>query len=1065
MKRFALVLFVLLCCTPTGHAQEPQPPHSIALERTARHLVWSPDSRYIAFLATDEDHDTNVQVIEVSSGELIADFDYAPDEIVWSPDSTRLAVNGAPDAGDDFRIIEVARPITILDINTGGETVLRDDLDVNGLAWSPDGTRMAVTTCRYETSNFFMSMVKVVDVTTGHIEDLTTQSHLKAWIVGAQNFANSYWYAPVWSPDGMRLAVPNLNGTLAIWDVEQRTEIFSAWGFLRSAHSLAWNSSGSKIAAAGPNMIRAWDLLTGKPIMAIPGRASDLRWTHEDRLAIVGRDDISLVDPVSTRITGSLETGLGLDRSANRWDSTIAWSPDGRSVAYPTYREIRIVSPVAAHAPPPPPPIALSLTDSIPPLLSTVPSATEPLAVMNVHQIALLGQFGRDNVRDVMWSPDGRTIALLGTRGVWLYDDPTLTQPPRLLAVASGTISTMLFSPDSRYLALAVENEAARDFAVHLWNLQSDRVEHVMTGHTGAITTLDFSADSRLLATGSADSTIRLWNMETGEPAHVLWDHVDTVLSVDFSPDAGLLVSAGDIAARLWDAETGALLDRYNGDWTEYSKQDPHITNAQFSRDGKTVFYFTVDLRWESASLNQWLLHDVAPSIRAPRWSTPTLSSFEYFGDGRYYEMAFSPDGSTMIPYSTFGSYLTIMLEPNAEDVEKWWALSCIFGSGAVAFSPDGSVLATGILMNSSCDPLPDIIPTTVVLWDPHTADPHTILRGHLTPVDQLLFSPDGNRLLSVGTDDSIRLWDVSTGEELRVLTEFRNPASYLSFDSTGALVSLEMGRNSAVIRNNDISVAGIQGEPRSLTGLLVDHAEPSDDRPVVVTRHHDFYRISTGADAWIWKVETGELLRGNPRKTDRVESVALNPTGALLALSQDGVVRLWDLETQTEQAVLLDAPDLTVQNLAFSPDGQVLAGIVTPPGSAVKLWDLATGAQRSIVLPDPAARITALAFSPDGLFVAAQTQDSNVWILPLRAGVAPVVLRSGAERIRGVAFSSDSALLALATSDGVQVWDRVAGVRLVTLDASSIGVAFNNDDTLLASGESDGTIRLWGIR
>lgn len=1056
MKRFALVLFVLLCCAPTGHAQEPQPPRSIALERTARYLVWSPDSRYIAFLATNEDHDTNVQVIEVSSGDLIADFDYAPDEIVWSPDSTRLAVTADRDTGET-RFYGMARPVpvSILNIHTDDGQLIGTDGNIKGLAWSPDGTQLAISTSEYMGSDSYMSTFKIWDAKTG--SELAVLDDGTWWAV------NHIWHDPVWSPDGARLAVPNANGYLAIWDVARREEVLSVWAFLNGVGQTAWSPSGDMIAAAYDNTLRVWDAAVGTPLASFTGDVHGVRWTGDDQLAVVGQVDVSLVDPFSGRVRGTLASGLDLNACEGYQGPCIVPSPDGRYAAHTSGHEIQILpltdAPYEAA-----PPVTVTPVNAVPPLPG-LPDAHVPITAANADRIVLLGQLGRDTIRDVMWSPDGRTIALLGTRGVWLYDDPTLTQPPRLLAVASGTISTMLFSPDSRYLALAVENEAARDFAVHLWNLQSDRVEHVLTGHTGAITTLDFSADSRLLATGSADSTIRLWNMETGEPAHVLWDHVDTVLSVDFSPDAGLLVSAGDIAARLWDAETGALLDRYNGDWTEYSKQDPHITNAQFSRDGKTVFYFTVDLRWESASLNQWLLHDVAPSIRAPRWSTPTLSSFEYFGDGRYYEMAFSPDGSTMIPYSTFGSYLTIMLEPNAEDVEKWWVLSCIFGSGAVAFSPDGSVLATGILMNSSCDPLPDIIPTTVVLWDPHTADPHTILRGHLTPVDQLLFSPDGNRLLSVGTDDSIRLWDVSTGEELRVLTEFRNPASYLSFDSTGALVSLEMGRNSAVIRNNDISVAGIQGEPRSLTGLLVDHAEPSDDRPVVVTRHHDFYRISTGADAWIWKVETGELLRGNPRKTDRVESDALNPTGALLALSQDGVVRLWDLETQTEQAVLLDAPDLTVQNLAFSPDGQVLAGIVTPPGSAVKLWNLATGAQRSIVLPDPAARITALAFSPDGLFVAAQTQDSNVWILPLRAGVAPVVLRSGAERIRGVAFSSDSALLALATSDGVQVWDRVAGVRLVTLDASSIGVAFNNDDTLLASGESDGTIRLWGIR
>jgi WD40 repeat protein len=175
------------------------------------------------------------------------------------------------------------------------------------------------------------------------------------------------------------------------------------------------------------------------------------------------------------------------------------------------------------------PPIALTLIEPVSPL-SSLPAAAKRITTANADQLALLGQLGRDDIRDALWSPDGGTIALLGTHGVWLYDDPTLSQPPHLLDIANSTVNAMLFSPDGHYLVLAVKNETNRDFGVRFWDVHSNKVAKVLEGHTAPVTAMDFSSDGRLLATGSADLTVRLWDVATGEQVRVLWDHVDDVL-------------------------------------------------------------------------------------------------------------------------------------------------------------------------------------------------------------------------------------------------------------------------------------------------------------------------------------------------------------------------------------------------------------------------------------------------------------------------------------------------------------------------------------------------------
>jgi WD40 repeat protein len=531
-------------------------------------------------------------------------------------------------------------------------------------------------------------------------------------------------------------------------------------------------------------------------------------------------------------------------------------------------------------------------------------------------------------------------------------------------------------------------------------------------------------------------------------------------VSVDFSPDSHLLVSAGDSMMRLWDVDTGDLLARSNGDWT-YSKQDPHVVNALFTPDGQAVLFHYLNLTWDEAVWREWSLSNLGQGDLA----VPIAHS-DFVGDGRRYEIAFSPDGTTMIPYTKYGAWLEVKNTRTGE-IETRLSLGCTMSSGAVAYSPDSATLAVGVSSHMACDPYLTREFKTIWLWDMPSGERRAVLRGQVAPVNRLVFSPDSRRLLAVSTDNTVRLWDVISAEELKVLTDYCNPASYLTFDPAGTLVSLEIARDAVVTRRDGQPIWGINQSNASYgPNSPLEEAIPSRDFTVLLTRELGYVTTPFPGAVDIWNMETGEYLLGLSTKMNMIQSAAVNPSGTLLASGKDGVVKLWDLETETEQTVLMNKPNLRIPFLAFSPNDRLLAGVISSSViNAVKLWELPTGMQRSIVLPDSAASLTALTFSPDSRYLAAQTGESEVWILSLESNAAPVILHTGMEHIRYIAFSQDSALIALATDEAIQVWDRVTGTQLASLSASSISVAFNNDDTLLASGESDGAVKLWGIQ
>ncbi|WP_251979622.1 serine/threonine-protein kinase [Salinibacter ruber] len=290
--------------------------------------------------------------------------------------------------------------------------------------------------------------------------------------------------------------------------------------------------------------------------------------------------------------------------------------------------------------------------------------------------------------------------------------------PIRTLRGHDRTVTSVAFSPEGSLVATGSHDGTAR-----LWSTRTGEEVQVLRGHKGLVYSVAFSPDGSRVATGSADTKARLWSAATGEQVQVLRGHEGRVSAVAFSPDGSFLATgSSDGTARLWSVGPGEEFRVLRGHedrvWSVAFSPSRQLV-ATGSRDG-TARVWSVQTGYEFHVLSEH--NDPVTSV------------------------AFSPDGSRVAT----GSWDSTARLWSAETGEKVQVLQGNDdGIKSVAFSPAGSLVATG-----SHD-------ATARLWSTQTGEEVQVLRGHEDEVESVAFSPDG-RLVATGSEDgTAKLWYV----------------------------------------------------------------------------------------------------------------------------------------------------------------------------------------------------------------------------------------------------------------------------------------------------------------
>jgi WD40 repeat protein len=181
----------------------------------------------------------------------------------------------------------------------------------------------------------------------------------------------------------------------------------------------------------------------------------------------------------------------------------------------------------------------------------------QPITTQNISQMIMIGLWGIGDVNHLTTSPDGKHLGVASSIGIFVFDAQTLKFEKYL--DTRSWISTLEFSPDGKIIA-----SGDRDGLIQTWSMDTWEESIPYSGHTKAILDLAFSPDGSKLAAVGLDETLIQWQTNSANPTPMRVS-VTGVTSVAYSTDSSKIITGGnDFKINIWDANNLSLIHTTN---------------------------------------------------------------------------------------------------------------------------------------------------------------------------------------------------------------------------------------------------------------------------------------------------------------------------------------------------------------------------------------------------------------------------------------------------------------------------------------------------------------------
>ena len=737
--------------------------------------------------------------------------------------------------------------------------------------------------------------------------------------------------------------------------------------FVTGLMNLAFSADGRLLASSsmGSNQLRLWDAARGHELRALAAHAggamgsvlsgvSAVALSDDNALVAAGGRDNSITiwetatgrerARLSAGETGLMGTGAGI--------FLLAFAPGGRTL--------------------------VSLGDAV-----RVWDAATGSQVRAFDWAGMLG--GANPAGGFALSPDGAQLAMTTRDNA--HSEKTRV---RLFDLASGRESRSVtmpddydgagaplsFSPDGRLLSVSLDRTRGAGGKLRLWDVTAGgkgRVVDTLSGNRDVFFTL--SRDGRWLALADG-GVVKIYDTAAATLARTLtvpnryasFVPEFGVNALAFSHDGGVLATGSvDGQITLWSVATGATLATLAG-------RSNMAYEAAFSLDGRRLFAGGKTI-WDMAG---------GAGLRTVDQPDPFLGHL-------------SPDGRLLAS----ASMVTNLVEVYDTETRRRLQTLKPAEKGAVhkaVFSPDGRLLASTYQLTQE-----QIRERVAALRDASATRTASDEASKAAQKDPGGFMRVFNQSLGGGRglEGQVKVWDTSTGRELRTVTvPSANPLvpariAAVAFSPDGRTLAVTQGGGGVSLWD------AATGQQVGALGASAAHANPYNPYLAAysggtataleaVAFSPDGRLLAAGGketrsnfDQAAWMAKMMELMRRDPKRAQAEAAQAAQEMMKNLKVTVSGSLKLYDVATGQEVRALSGIPT-EVRAVAFSEDSRLVAAAALD--NSIKLWDVATGSEAR-TLSGRTARSTSLAFNPAGTLLASTSDDGSTSLWDVKTG------------------------------------------------------------------------------